>query len=138
MVDGWSFRACRTAPKKMMRPARSPRSRPETAYQPAIAAQAVAASRILSLLGHEQRFLALYHLTVRKEMKVNEMVAVMKIKQSAVSQHLAKLREEGLVTFRRDQQSLYYRIADARVPKLIALLKRTGRVKSRLKSKPYS
>jgi DNA-binding transcriptional ArsR family regulator len=122
----------------MTRPARNPRPRHEATYQPAIAAQVVAASRILSLLGHEQRFLALYHLTVRKEMRVNEMVAVMKIKQSAVSQHLAKLREEGLVTFRRDQQSLYYRIADARVPKLIALLQKTGRAKPRLKSKSYS
>lgn len=135
---GGVFKPAELSSKPMTRPARNSRSRHEPTYRPALTAQAIAASRILSLLGHEQRFLALYHLMVRKEMKVNEMVAVMKIKQSAVSQHLAKLREEGLVTFRRDQQSLYYRIADARVPKLIALLQKTGRTKPRLKSKSYS
>jgi DNA-binding transcriptional ArsR family regulator len=44
------------------------------------------------------------------------------ISQSALSQHLAKLREQGLVTFRRESQMLHYRIADPKVLRLLELL----------------
>jgi DNA-binding transcriptional ArsR family regulator len=47
-----------------------------------------------------------------------------KLSQSALSQHLTKLREDGLVDFRRESQTLYYRIADPRVTKLIKVLKK--------------
>ncbi|MGQ7908954.1 ArsR/SmtB family transcription factor, partial [Burkholderia sp. BC1] len=43
--------------------------------------------------------------------------------QSALSQHLAKMREEGLVTYRRESQTLHYRIDNPDVAKLIATLK---------------
>jgi len=42
---------------------------------------------------------------------------------SALSQHLARLRDDGLVTTRREAQTIYYRIADPRVARLLALLK---------------
>ena len=44
--------------------------------------------------------------------------------QSALSQHLARMRQEGLVAFRRDAQTLWYRIADPRVEELFATLHR--------------
>jgi DNA-binding transcriptional ArsR family regulator len=46
------------------------------------------------------------------------------LSQSALSQHLAKMREEGLVTFRRESQTLWYRIADPRIEQLFATLHR--------------
>jgi DNA-binding transcriptional ArsR family regulator len=58
------------------------------------------------------------------EMKVGEIVECVNLSQSALSQHLTKLREEGLVEFRRESQTLYYRIADPRIFKLIKLLKK--------------
>ena len=44
------------------------------------------------------------------------------LSQSALSQHLAKMRDEGLVAFRREGQTLWYRIADPRVEALLATL----------------
>jgi ArsR family transcriptional regulator, virulence genes transcriptional regulator len=45
------------------------------------------------------------------------------LSQSALSQHLAKMREEGLLATRRDAQTVYYRIADPNAAKLLGLLK---------------
>jgi DNA-binding transcriptional ArsR family regulator len=42
---------------------------------------------------------------------------------SALSQHLARMRQEGLVSYRREAQTLYYRIEDPNVAKLIGTLK---------------
>jgi len=44
------------------------------------------------------------------------------LSQSALSQHLAKMRGEGLVAFRRESQALWYRIADPRTEALLASL----------------
>lgn len=61
---------------------------------------------------------------MRNEMKVGELVEALNLSQSALSQHLTKLREEGLVKFRRESQTLYYKIADERVTKLVKVLKK--------------
>ena len=76
------------------------------------------------LLGNENRLLILCYLMMHKEMKVGSIVDAVKLSQSALSQHLTKMRLEGLVKFRRESQTLYYRIADARVSKLIKVLKK--------------
>lgn len=46
------------------------------------------------------------------------------IGQSALSQHLAKLRHDGLVTTRREAQTIHYSLADPNVQEVIALLHR--------------
>lgn len=81
-------------------------------------------SRVMNLLGNENRLLILCYLMMHKEMKVGDIVDAVKLSQSALSQHLTKLRDEGLVDFRRKSQTLYYRIADPRVSKLIKVLKK--------------
>ena len=48
--------------------------------------------------------------------------AVVPLSQSALSQHLAKLREYGVVSTRRESQSIYYSLADPRVASLIGTL----------------
>jgi len=45
------------------------------------------------------------------------------LSQSALSQHLAKMREEGLLATRREAQTVYYRIANADAARLLSLLK---------------
>ncbi|GEO01034.1 hypothetical protein NSE01_28660 [Novosphingobium sediminis] len=55
-------------------------------------------------------------------MKVGDIAQRVGLSQSALSQHLARLREEGLVAFTRDAQVLRYRIADARIEALVATL----------------
>ena len=58
------------------------------------------------------------------EANVTTLAAAARLSQSALSQHLAKLRAEGLVAFRREGQTLWYRIADPRVEELLATLHR--------------
>ncbi len=89
-----------------------------------LAKQAVDVSRLLNVLSNENRLLIVCYLMMRNEMKVGELVDALKLSQSALSQHLTKLRDEGLVEFRRESQTLYYRIADQRVTKLVKVLKK--------------
>jgi len=88
-----------------------------------LAKQAGDAAQLLKMLANEKRLLILCFLTVRGEMTVGELVGVVKLSQSALSQHLAKLRADGLVEFRRTSQTLHYRVADPRVLRLLQVLK---------------
>ena len=56
-------------------------------------------------------------------MPVGRLVETVGLSQSALSQHLARLRIEGLVEFRRDAQTLRYRIADPKVAQVLELLR---------------
>jgi DNA-binding transcriptional ArsR family regulator len=85
--------------------------------------QAGDAAALLKLLGNENRLLILCFLAVRGEMTVGEIVDVVGLSQSALSQHLARLRGDGLVSFRRDSQTLYYRVADERALRVLQVLK---------------
>jgi DNA-binding transcriptional ArsR family regulator len=85
--------------------------------------QAGDAAQLLKLLGNEKRLLILCFLAARGEMTVGEIVDVVKLSQSALSQHLGKLRADGLVAFRRTAQTLHYRIADERALRLLQVLK---------------
>ena len=88
-----------------------------------LAAQAATASRMLKLLGNESRLLILCSLAARGEMKVGHLVDTVGLSQSALSQHLGLLREEGLVAFRRESQTLYYRVSDPRAARILKVLK---------------
>lgn len=80
-----------------------------------LAAKAGEAAGLLRNLSNEYRLLILCHLSSTTEMTVGALVAEIGLSQSALSQHLAKLRAEGLVAFRRDAQTLYYRVDDPNV-----------------------
>jgi len=81
------------------------------------------AAQLLKLLANENRLLILCRLVQAREMPVNELVAAVGISQSALSQHLAKMRAEGLVATRRDAQTIYYRIHDPNARRMLGLLK---------------
>jgi ArsR family transcriptional regulator len=53
---------------------------------------------------------------------VGDLADAVNLSQSALSQHLARMREEGLVAFRGEGQTLWYRIADHRLEALLATL----------------
>ena len=78
---------------------------------------------MLKLLGNERRLLVLCLLASRGEMTVSELVSTVGSSQSALSQHLARLRVDGLVAFRRNSQTLHYRISDQRAARILKLLK---------------
>jgi DNA-binding transcriptional ArsR family regulator len=69
------------------------------------------ASQLLKKLANEQRLLILCKL-LEGECSVSDLSNHVQLAQSATSQHLAKLREAGLLTTRRDAQSIYYQIED--------------------------
>ena len=81
------------------------------------------AAQLLKLLANENRLLILCRLVLARELSVNDLVDAVGISQSALSQHLAKMREEGLLATRREAQTVYYRIADPNAERLLALLK---------------
>jgi DNA-binding transcriptional ArsR family regulator len=56
------------------------------------------------------------------EQSVGALQEAIGLSQSALSQHLARLRKDGLVSTRRDAQTIYYSIADPNVSRLIGLL----------------
>jgi ArsR family transcriptional regulator, virulence genes transcriptional regulator len=88
-----------------------------------LAREAGQAAQLLKLLGNEKRLLVLCFLAARGEMTVGEIVGVVKLSPSALSQHLARLRADGLVTFRRTSQTLHYRVVDKKALRVIQVLK---------------
>lgn len=81
------------------------------------------ASALLKNLGNEYRLLILCLLIEHKEMSVTEMMKYFTISQSAFSQHLARLRQQEVVHYRREAQTLYYYIKNHDVDRIIATLK---------------
>lgn len=77
---------------------------------------------MLKALGNGRRLMVLCKLVEHGERTVTDLAADIGLSQSALSQHLAKMREEGLVGFRRESQTLWYRIADPRAETLLATL----------------
>lgn len=79
------------------------------------------AAQLLKMLSHEARLVVLCDL-VLGEKPAGALVESSGLSQSALSQHLAKLREEGLVATRRDAQVIYYRLANEKVKRIVNLL----------------
>ena len=88
------------------------------------AARAGEVASMLKALGNRARLMVLCKLVERGEMRVGELAGEVGLSQSALSQHLAKMRDENLVAFRRDGQSLFYSVADQRCEALLATLHR--------------
>jgi ArsR family transcriptional regulator, virulence genes transcriptional regulator len=84
--------------------------------------QAAEAASLLRALSNESRLLVLCHLVGAGELPVGGLAERIGLSQSALSQHLAKLREEGLVATRKEAQSVFYRICDPRAGQILALL----------------
>lgn len=70
------------------------------------------ASQLLNVAGSATRLKLLYFLEHEKQLPVGDLADRVGVSLSGVSQHLAKLRIYGLVAFRREAQSLHYRLTD--------------------------
>ena len=104
----------------------------KTAHRVAVAAdkgmaelerKAGEAAGLLKLLANENRLLILCRLVAGRELSVGDIADAVGLSQSALSQHLARMRDEGLVATRREAQTVYYRIADPDIRRVLALLK---------------
>jgi len=79
------------------------------------------AARLLKLLASEQRLLLLCRL-LEGEASVGDLASHAKLAQSAASQHLAKMRAEGLVTTRREAQTIFYRLDNPAAVEVLGVL----------------
>lgn len=77
------------------------------------------AANLLKALSSERRLLIICALH-RGEKNVGELEQIVGLSQSALSQHLARLRRDGLVATRREAQAIYYSVRD---PAAQAILK---------------
>lgn len=84
---------------------------------------AAQAAALLRAVGNENRLLILCLLAAQGELCVSALQAQVGLAQSALSQHLARMRSMGLVSCRRESQNRYYAIADPDVLRLIDTLK---------------
>lgn len=82
---------------------------------------AAEATALLKALSNEHRLMILCQLGPG-ELQVSDLQARIGLSQSALSQHLARLREDRLVQTRREGVSIFYRIADPAVLRVIAVL----------------
>lgn len=84
--------------------------------------EAEKAAALLKTLSNEQRLLILCYLAEEGELSVGQLCARFELSQSALSQHLAKLREEEIVSTRKEAQTVFYRVRDAKAQQVLALL----------------
>ncbi len=86
-----------------------------------IAQSACDAANFLKAISHEGRLMILCHL-VTGEKSVTELEELLSARQAAVSQQLARLRLEGLVTPRREGKTIFYSLADDRPRKVLEVV----------------
>jgi len=91
----------------------------ETPISNALHYNAGEASSFLKAIAHEGRLMILCRLS-EGEASVSELEDLLDARQAAVSQQLARLRQEGLVQTRRKGKAIYYSLADDRVRSIIA------------------
>lgn len=82
------------------------------------------ASELLKAMASPHRLMVLC-LLADGEHSVGELTEELGLRQATVSQHLARLRQEGLVTTRRDAQTIYYSIADKAAAAIVRILHKT-------------
>jgi ArsR family transcriptional regulator len=87
------------------------------------AAKASDAAAMLKAIGNEKRLMILCKLLEHGEVSVMALTAQVGLSQSALSQHLAKMRDEKIVGFRREAQQIFYHVADPRVRQILSTLK---------------
>jgi DNA-binding transcriptional ArsR family regulator len=83
--------------------------------------KAQAASNFLKALAHEGRLMILCHLS-SGEKSVTELEQLLQSRQAAVSQQLARLRLEGLVSCRREGKTIYYALHDPKAARLVGVV----------------
>ena len=88
-----------------------------------LSASAADAANLLKLLANENRLRILCHLIDKGEESVNELADSVGLSQSALSQHLALLKKDSLVTPRRSGQTIYYSVPDSNALPILRALK---------------
>ena len=86
-----------------------------------MAQSATKASSLMKTLGHKDRLMILCHLA-DGEKSVGQIAELLEISQSPLSQHLSRMRKEGLVDTRREAQTIYYSLQSGEAAKIVEVL----------------
>jgi DNA-binding transcriptional ArsR family regulator len=95
----------------------------DTGAVTALGAKAEEAARLLSALAHGKRLMALCHM-LEGEKSVGQLAELVDLAPSALSQHLARMRDLRLVETRRDGQTIFYRLASPEAAAVLETLYR--------------
>jgi len=79
------------------------------------------ASSLMKTLGHSDRLMILCHLA-EGEKSVGQIADILEISQSPLSQHLSRMRKEGLVQTRREAQTIYYSLKSGEASRIVEVL----------------
>ena len=79
------------------------------------------ASSLMKTLGHKDRLMILCHLA-DGEKSVGQIADLLEISQSPLSQHLSRMRKEGLVDTRRQAQTIYYSLKSGEASRIVEVL----------------
>ena len=85
--------------------------------------KALEAAAMLKALSNEKRLMILCKLLEHGELSVMSLMGHVGLSQSALSQHLARMRDEKIVGTRREAQQIFYHVADPRVQEILSTLK---------------
>lgn len=88
-----------------------------------LASGAAEAAGVLKALANENRLVILCKLLEQGEVSVMPLSEAVGLSQSALSQHLAKMREEKIVDCRREGQTVFYRVSNPDTVKILKTLK---------------
>ena len=86
-----------------------------------MAESASRASSLMKTLGHKDRLMILCHLAMG-EKSVGQIAELLEISQSPLSQHLSRMRKEGLVETRREAQSIFYTLKSGEAARIVEVL----------------
>jgi DNA-binding transcriptional ArsR family regulator len=93
---------------------------------PYLTANLIGVSNLLKVVSNDRRLAILCHLA-EGELSVGDIQRLIGLSQSALSQHLARLRQDGVVKTRRDAQNIYYRIDERMMPYVLDILNKMAR-----------
>ena len=86
-----------------------------------MARSASRASALMKTLGHKDRLMILCHLA-DGEKSVGQIADLLEIPQSPLSQHLSRMRKEGLVDTRREAQTIFYSLKSGEASRIVEVL----------------
>ena len=86
-----------------------------------MAQSAMRASALMKTLGHKDRLVILCHLAAG-EKSVGQIADLLEISQSPLSQHLSRMRKEGLVDTRREAQTIFYSLKSGEASRIVEVL----------------
>ena len=108
-------------PKQALPGPQAEAATPDTAEIEALRANAQDAAAFLKAIAHEGRLMILCHL-FQGERTVTQLEALLDTRQATVSQHLSRLRAEGLVTSRRDGKLIHYALTGEKSQRMVETL----------------